>query len=165
MSRAELDKAWAKTFRGMCYGCGFLGIRSHATTVVGSADLKQRQAGKLFKDEGQAEAEPWCIKGTTNLYRETIVNVVQPDPTGWATKGEFLELLEAELRKVLQHRERDCPDWGPYWDGFTPKEMIEIEWHERMNAGNTRVQIVSMVVSGTLALAGLALAWYAISTE
>lgn len=155
LSREAIDKKFEERFGGQCAGCGFLGVRSLASgRALQSADLKSRAMGELWKDSAGNEAEPWCAKGMTNLLRETISNVVAPDPMAEVTKAEFAEEARQILRKVLRE-DRRCVEWRPFTDGFSPAEHLEFERQERINSGNTRVQLASIIVAGVLGALGI----------
>jgi hypothetical protein len=111
--------------RVRCADCGFLAVRNSSSKTLHEAESYARETGHLLQ---YYEKGPVCFVGAFRL----------DDEMHGMDSAEFLRVIS---------KERDCPRFYPWVQGFTPKEhqaMLRdetlLKWQEERREADRRWQ-------------------------
>jgi hypothetical protein len=118
----QLSDNWGDP-EGRCFNCGFLGKRLDSDSACLEVTIERRIHGEIWRHDGRDYAVPVCYARQWTLTDE-IPSAIS------ASKEAKWDELSAAIKDML-FKERHCPAWILYTEGFSPKEHWE--WDRMKN--------------------------------
>ncbi len=143
-----------------CACCGFLSIRNLSAKTLEEVDLDKRQTGNFPGRAGTPfgqgvltyDLTPTCFVLAFNLKQECREGM--PEEGMIPGEGKILQVI---------HKERVCPGFTPWEQGYSPKEHKDKldenqrqKKEEEQRKADRRFEITLMILSGLFGIVGAA---------
>ena len=132
-----------------CFDCGFLCAYRGSERAFVEASMDVRTRGQGLDDPGVAAVEPSPGRGQ-ETFPHCFVRAASL-PT------EIPQTPGGTVRHVIC-KERDCPSFTPWRQGFSPKEHREMidrkeiqDWKERQQQDERRFQVIMAILLALVA--------------